>query len=116
MLTILLDEFKADSWKDQQNYQRNRTQRAWTAGTRSCFWGCWIKGSYSIFKKAGLEIKRYLDSQQYFIIIPLFIQKNLLVQSTPENKLRLLMIYAIVYPEKFEGDRASKLIQVIINS
>ncbi|XP_014523018.1 protein transport Sec1a-like [Vigna radiata var. radiata] len=33
-------------------------------------------------------------------------------QSTPENKLRLLMIYAIVYPEKFEGDRASKLIQL----
>jgi len=26
------------------------------------------------------------------------------------------MIYAIVYPEKFEGDKASKLMQVIVNS
>ena len=32
--------------------------------------------------------------------------------ATPENKLRLLMIYACVYPEKFEGDKASKLMQV----
>ncbi|KAK7829013.1 protein transport Sec1a [Quercus suber] len=32
--------------------------------------------------------------------------------ATPENKLRLLMIYASVYPEKFEGDKASKLLQV----
>ncbi|KAH9733071.1 protein transport Sec1a [Citrus sinensis] len=31
---------------------------------------------------------------------------------TPENKLRLLMIYASVYPEKFEGDKASKLMQL----
>ena len=30
-----------------------------------------------------------------------------------ENKLRLLMIYAIVSPDKFEGDKATKLIQVI---
>lgn len=29
-----------------------------------------------------------------------------------ENKLRLLMIYACVYPEKFEGDKALKLMQV----
>ncbi|KAK6162481.1 hypothetical protein DH2020_002322 [Rehmannia glutinosa] len=29
-----------------------------------------------------------------------------------ENKLRLLMIYACVYPEKFEGDKAIKLMQV----
>ncbi|THG21409.1 hypothetical protein TEA_008505 [Camellia sinensis var. sinensis] len=28
-----------------------------------------------------------------------------------ENKLRLLMIYASVYPEKFEGDKATKLMQ-----
>ncbi|KAK6162504.1 hypothetical protein DH2020_002345 [Rehmannia glutinosa] len=28
-----------------------------------------------------------------------------------ENKLRLLMIYACVYPEKFEGDKAIKLMQ-----
>ncbi|KAB5526980.1 hypothetical protein DKX38_020827 [Salix brachista] len=31
--------------------------------------------------------------------------------ASPENKLRLLMIYACVYPEKFEGDKASKLMQ-----
>ncbi|PON58678.1 Sec1-like protein [Trema orientale] len=31
---------------------------------------------------------------------------------TPENKLRLLMIYASVCPEKFEGDKASKLMQL----
>ncbi|KAL2337471.1 hypothetical protein Fmac_011917 [Flemingia macrophylla] len=31
--------------------------------------------------------------------------------TTPEYKLRLLMIYASVYPEKFEGDKASKLMQ-----
>nr|XP_029117492.1 SNARE-interacting protein KEULE isoform X3 [Elaeis guineensis] len=31
---------------------------------------------------------------------------------TPENKLRLLMIYAAIYPEKFEGDKCSKLIQL----
>lgn len=29
-----------------------------------------------------------------------------------ENKLRLMMIYASVYPEKFEGDKATKLMQV----
>ncbi|TKY63741.1 transport Sec1a [Spatholobus suberectus] len=32
--------------------------------------------------------------------------------TTPEYKLRLLMIYASVYPEKFEGDKASKLMQL----
>ncbi|PUZ70847.1 hypothetical protein GQ55_2G268500 [Panicum hallii var. hallii] len=30
---------------------------------------------------------------------------------SPENKLRLLIIYAIVYPEKFEGDKGEKLMQ-----
>ncbi|KAJ4783465.1 Syntaxin-binding protein 1 [Rhynchospora pubera] len=30
----------------------------------------------------------------------------------PENKLRLLMIYAIAYPEKFEGDKGEKLMQL----
>ncbi|KAJ4727123.1 SNARE-interacting protein KEULE [Melia azedarach] len=30
----------------------------------------------------------------------------------PRNKLRLLMIYACVYPEKFDGDKASKLMQL----
>ena len=35
-----------------------------------------------------------------------------LQSTTPENKLRLLMIYASVYPEKFEGDKASMLMQV----
>ena len=29
-----------------------------------------------------------------------------------ENKLRLLMIYASIYPEKFEGDKGTKLMQV----
>ncbi|XP_051113716.1 SNARE-interacting protein KEULE-like isoform X3 [Andrographis paniculata] len=29
-----------------------------------------------------------------------------------ENNLRLMMIYAAVYPEKFEGDKASKLMQL----
>lgn len=33
--------------------------------------------------------------------------------ATPENKLRLMMIFATVYPERFEGDKASKLMQVI---
>lgn len=32
--------------------------------------------------------------------------------ATPENKLRLLMIYSSVYPEKFEGDKGSKLMQL----
>ncbi|KAL5571957.1 hypothetical protein UlMin_021554 [Ulmus minor] len=32
--------------------------------------------------------------------------------TTPENKLRLLMIFSSVYPEKFEGDKASKLMQL----
>ncbi|KAM0934713.1 putative sec1-like protein [Dioscorea sansibarensis] len=31
---------------------------------------------------------------------------------TPESKLRLLMIYASVYPEKFEGDKGDKLMQL----
>uniref|UniRef100_A0A0D9WLI2 SNARE-interacting protein KEULE n=1 Tax=Leersia perrieri TaxID=77586 RepID=A0A0D9WLI2_9ORYZ len=31
---------------------------------------------------------------------------------SPENKLRLLTIYAIVYPEKFEGDKGEKLMQL----
>ena len=32
--------------------------------------------------------------------------------ASPENKLRLLMIYASVYPEKFEDDKAAKIMQV----
>lgn len=35
---------------------------------------------------------------------------------SPENKLRLLMIYASVSPEKFEGDKTSMLMQVGIAS
>ncbi|GAU38610.1 hypothetical protein TSUD_266500, partial [Trifolium subterraneum] len=31
---------------------------------------------------------------------------------SPEDKLRLLMIYATVYPEKFEGDKGLKLMQL----
>ncbi|KAJ8620084.1 hypothetical protein MRB53_028613 [Persea americana] len=33
-------------------------------------------------------------------------------ESTPENKLRLLMIYAVTSPEKFEGDKGTKLMQL----
>ncbi|OVA10308.1 Sec1-like protein [Macleaya cordata] len=32
--------------------------------------------------------------------------------ATPENKLRLMMIYSAVYPEKFEGDKGLKLMQL----
>ncbi|KAJ4952408.1 hypothetical protein NE237_029240 [Protea cynaroides] len=32
--------------------------------------------------------------------------------TSPENKLRLLMIYAALNPEKFEGDKGSKLMQL----
>lgn len=32
--------------------------------------------------------------------------------ASTENKLRLLIIYALVYPEKFEGDKGLKLMQV----
>ncbi|CAL9089776.1 unnamed protein product [Musa acuminata var. zebrina] len=32
--------------------------------------------------------------------------------ASPENKLRLLMIYAATYPEKFEGDKGMKLMQL----
>lgn len=31
-----------------------------------------------------------------------------------EYKLRLMMIYAMVHPEKFEGDKATKLMQVSV--
>jgi hypothetical protein len=31
-----------------------------------------------------------------------------------ENKLRLLMIYAALNPEKFESDKGAKLMQVIL--
>ncbi|CAI0385498.1 unnamed protein product [Linum tenue] len=33
-------------------------------------------------------------------------------EDDPENKLRMLMIYAFVYPEKFEGDKGTKLMQL----
>ncbi|KMZ76137.1 Syntaxin binding protein 2 [Zostera marina] len=33
-------------------------------------------------------------------------------ETSPENKLRLLMIYAAAYPEKFEGDKGAKLMQL----
>lgn len=33
-------------------------------------------------------------------------------ESNTENKLRLMMLYASVYPEKFEGDKADKLMQL----
>lgn len=34
------------------------------------------------------------------------------LDTTRENKLRLLMIYAAIYPEKFEGDKGFKLMQL----
>lgn len=37
---------------------------------------------------------------------------HLLQDASPESKLRLLMIYAATYPEKFEGDKGIKLMQV----
>lgn len=33
-----------------------------------------------------------------------------------ENKLRLLMIYAALNPEKFESDKGAKLMQVTLQS
>lgn len=39
----------------------------------------------------------------------------LVQDATRENKLRLLMIYAAMYPEKFEGDKGAKLMQVGYN-
>jgi hypothetical protein len=36
----------------------------------------------------------------------------LLQDVTRENKLRLLMVYAAVHPEKFEGDKIAKLMEV----
>lgn len=39
-----------------------------------------------------------------------FLRKN--QDATRENKMRLLMIYAAIYPEKFEGDKGAKLMQL----
>ncbi|XP_057805604.1 protein transport Sec1a-like isoform X2 [Salvia miltiorrhiza] len=39
-----------------------------------------------------------------------FLRKN--QEERNQNKLRLMMIYATVYPEKFEGDKALKLMQL----
>lgn len=33
---------------------------------------------------------------------------------TRENRLRLLMIFAAIHPDKFEGDKGTKLMQVAI--
>lgn len=44
------------------------------------------------------------------------LMKLYMQDATVENKLRLLMIYASVYPEKFEGDKALKLMQVTAGS
>lgn len=41
---------------------------------------------------------------------------SLMQDASTENKLRLLIIYALVYPEKFEGDKGLKLMQVTVNS
>ncbi|XP_002511719.2 protein transport Sec1a isoform X1 [Ricinus communis] len=45
----------------------------------------------------GVEVINFLRTKQ---------------DASPENKLRLLIIYACVYPEKFEGDKATKLMQL----
>ncbi|XP_049350846.1 protein transport Sec1a-like isoform X2 [Solanum verrucosum] len=51
-----------------------------------------------VFGDAGTkEVIHYLRSKQ---------------DTSGENKLRLMMIYASVYPEKFEGDKAAKLMQL----
>ncbi|XP_055817442.1 protein transport Sec1a-like [Solanum dulcamara] len=51
-----------------------------------------------VFGDAGTkEVINYLRSKQ---------------DTSGENKLRLMMIYASVYPEKFEGDKAAKLMQL----
>ncbi|CAH2056697.1 unnamed protein product [Thlaspi arvense] len=39
-------------------------------------------------------------------------QAGIISDEGSENKLRLLMIYGSVYPEKFEGEKASKLMQL----
>ena len=44
---------------------------------------------------------------------PTFIE-TLVQDVSRENKLRLLMVYAGVHPEKFEGEKGSKLMQVIV--
>lgn len=36
----------------------------------------------------------------------------MLQEVSNENKLRLLMIYAAIHPDKFEGDKGVKLMQV----
>ncbi|KAF3439985.1 hypothetical protein FNV43_RR18263 [Rhamnella rubrinervis] len=49
----------------------------------------------------------------WFIFVYLIVNNSFLhAGHDPENKLRLLMIYASVYPEKFEGDKGSKLMQL----
>lgn len=51
-----------------------------------------------VFGDAGTkEVINYLRSKQ---------------DTSGENKLRLMLIYASVYPEKFEGDKAAKLMQL----
>lgn len=42
----------------------------------------------------------------------LFIEFPYIQDASADNKLRLLMIYASVHPDKFEGDKASKIMQV----
>lgn len=48
----------------------------------------------------------------FFVTISHIQNFNPIQDASTENKLRLLMIYAIVYPEKFEGDKSTKLMQV----
>ncbi|KAI3903683.1 hypothetical protein MKW98_032337 [Papaver atlanticum] len=51
-----------------------------------------------VFGDAGpSEVKKFLRTKQ---------------DATRENKLRLLMIYSVAYPEKFEGEKGLKLMQL----
>ncbi|XP_026389506.1 SNARE-interacting protein KEULE-like [Papaver somniferum] len=69
--------------KDEQNYQRDRTKRFWEAGAGSCIWRRWAKRCDKFSSDA-----------------------------TRENKLGLMMIHSVAYPENFEGEKGLKLMQL----
>lgn len=58
---------------------------------------------FTIFKSNSCKVKYQNKLRMEF--------KRTKRDASPENNLRLLMIYASVYLEKFEGDKASKLMQ-----
>ncbi|XP_078161933.1 putative protein transport Sec1b isoform X1 [Carex rostrata] len=70
---------------------------------------------FDIVDKTGLKELGKLEQDLVFgdagakeVITFLRVKQDL----NPENKLRLLLIYAIAYPEKFEGDKGEKLMQL----